>query len=66
MRLSTLEHGPSVDRCPDCPQRPIRRLGGDWCPGCRGWIVSYTMGGENRLTVMRPFTRARLSLAGAP
>lgn len=64
--LASLASGPTVDACPDCPKTPIRRLGGDWCPGCRGWVVKYTLGGEPRVSVMRPYSRARMTLAGTP
>jgi hypothetical protein len=53
------------DYCPDCPKRPIERIGGMWCPGCRGWVVAYLIGSETRVTVMRPFARAQLTLAGS-
>lgn len=58
--------------CPECSSRSVRgvtriiaRLGGEWCPVCGGWVVAYRdMAGRNGRTVMRPFSRAKLSLSG--
>lgn len=25
--------------CPDCKRPTTRRLGGEWCPWCRGFVV---------------------------
>ena len=28
--------------CPDCDGELIKRVGGKWCPRCRGWLQKHT------------------------
>jgi endogenous inhibitor of DNA gyrase (YacG/DUF329 family) len=25
--------------CPSCSRPTVRRIAGDWCPFCRGWLI---------------------------
>jgi hypothetical protein len=32
-------------RCPQCNRLLIERIGGPWCPVCRGWLIESRPGG---------------------
>lgn len=29
--------------CPECHRRTIQRIGGEWCPRCRGYITEVKL-----------------------
>lgn len=34
--------------CPECRGRLIDRVGGVWCPRCKGWVLVYVKPGGER------------------
>lgn len=51
----------SPEWCPDCSKRLVARVGGMWCPGCRGWVMEYA----GQVIVLRPYSPSRLTLLKA-
>lgn len=49
--MSYRHQGPGT--CPSCGKPTIRRVAGEWCPRCRGFIGEIIDRGETLRTILR-------------